>query len=59
MTIWQPEALPVRMGEWSEIRAYRALLCLIEKVARLRRERSPVPRPHVIGRRVKPSTTLQ
>ncbi len=47
----------VRMGEWSESEHLERYFDLVE-TARAARERSPVPRPHLLGRRT-PSTTLQ
>jgi glycosyltransferase involved in cell wall biosynthesis len=47
----------IRMGEWSEAAHLERYFELIGQ-ARSTRERSPFPRPHVLGRRT-PSTTLQ
>ncbi len=47
----------VRMGEWSETEHLDAYFDLIEN-SRASRDRSPVPRPHLMSRRTK-STTLQ
>jgi hypothetical protein len=47
----------VRMGEWSEAEHLERYFGLVGE-ARASRDRSPFPRPHVLGRRM-PSTTLQ
>ncbi len=45
------------MGEWSESEHMERYFDLVGS-ARVARERSPYPRPHLLGRRT-PSTTLQ
>jgi glycosyltransferase involved in cell wall biosynthesis len=47
----------VRMSEWSESEHLERYFALIGE-ARITRQRSPFPRPHVLGRRT-PTTTLQ